>query len=253
MGKVIVSAGDVITAKLVEEAGFGGVWVSGFEVSARLGLADNGSITLTEMLNITKPIVDAVNIPVYVDTDTGYGNFKRTVREFEKIGVAGICVEDNVPELKINSLWGDKVPLMDIERFCRKIDVPHRLKIIARTEALIRGYGESEAIKRLTAYAGSGADILLPHTRDIENLISGYSIIAEKPLAIVPTKFPQLTNKQLFDMGYSMIIWANQTERVKIKSTRECLKSLKENDCALHIEENLSATLDDMKNLMPND
>ena len=271
MGQIIVSAADCVTAKLVEEAGFDGIWISGFEASARLGLADNGSITMTEMLNIAKPIVEAVKIPVYVDTDTGYGNFKRTVREFEKIGVAGICVEDNLPELKQNSLWGDKIPLMDMREFGEKIKSAgwenRKLIIMARTEALIRGYGFEEANKRLNHYSSCGADAVLPHVRDIKDLVSAEKytpiispivpFVQEKwwrvKTAIVPTKLPEMTNKQLFSMGYDLVIWANQTERVKIKSTRECLKSLKENDCALHIEENLSATLDDMKGLMPDD
>jgi phosphoenolpyruvate phosphomutase len=257
--QVIVSAGDAITAKLIEEAGFDGIWISGFEASARLGLADNGSITMTEMLNIAKPIVDAVNIPVWVDVDTGYNNFARTVREFEKIGVSDICIEDNIPELKQNSLWGDKIPLMNAEAFGIKIKVPHKLKIIARTEAIIRDFGIAEAKKRLAYYYENGADILLPHTRDanfilkdILNQITSEGII-EIPLAIVPTKFPYITNQQLFNMGYSMVIWANQTERSKIKATRECLGSLKASDCAEYIEAHLSATLDDMKGLMPND
>src|SRR5690348_4975451 len=114
---ILVSAGDAITAKLVEEAGFNGIWISGFEASARLGLADNGSITMSEMLNISQNIVRAVKIPVWVDVDTGYGNFQRTVREFERIGVAGICVQDDIPHLKQNSLWGGKTPLMPMEEF----------------------------------------------------------------------------------------------------------------------------------------
>ena len=251
--QIIVSAGDAITAKLVEESGFDGIWISGFEASARLGLADNGSITMTEMLNVAKPIVDAVKIPVYVDTDTGYGNFARTVREFEKIGVAGICVEDNLPQLKTNSLWGGQIPLMDMKEFGEKLNSAgawdeRKIKIIARTEALIRGYAPALAYMRLLHYSQCGADILLPHTRNHEAL---QKWDFGKPTAIVPTKFPFTTNKGLFEMGYSMVIWANQTERVKIKATRDCLKSLKDNDCALDIEQNLSATLDDMKNLMP--
>ncbi|GAH34452.1 unnamed protein product, partial [marine sediment metagenome] len=66
---VIVSAGDAVTAKLIEEAEFDGIWVSGFEASARLGLADNGCITMTEMLNTTKTIVDTTTLPVIVDVD----------------------------------------------------------------------------------------------------------------------------------------------------------------------------------------
>jgi len=252
--QVIVSAGDALTAKLVEQAGYDGIWVSGFEASARLGLPDNGSITMTEMLNVAKPIVDAVKIPVWVDCDTGYGNFKRTVYEFERIGVAGICVEDNLPHFKQNSLWGDKIPLMDAKDFGRKLNQvawdERKIKIIARTEALIRGYGFHEANERLCHYAECGADILMPHVRKSSDIVI-YSPHIKSIMAIVPTKFPEYTNKQLFEMGYSMVIWANQTERVKIKAIREALQSLKFNDCAKHIEENLSATLDDMKGLTP--
>ena len=252
MRKIFVSAGDVITAKLIEQAGFGGIWLSGFECSARLGLADNGSLTLTEMLNIARPIVEAVKIPVMVDTDTGYGNFQRTVREFERIGVDTICVEDNVEGLKVNSLWGQQIPLMKMEDFGRKIQVKRsKIKVMARTEALIRNYGEMEAVKRLAHYQACGADILLPHVRDEKDIL--WIGKSEFEYAIVPTKFPYYTNDKLFDMGYSYVIWANQTERVKIKSIRDALGMLKEKDCSQEIEDNLSASLDDLKGLTPDD
>lgn len=248
--QIIVSAADAITARLVEEAGFDGIWISGFEATARLGLADNGSITMTEMLNIAKPIVNSVKIPVWVDVDTGYGNFQRTVNEFERIGVTGVCVQDDLDGCKTNSLWGGKTPLMPIEDFCKKIDVKReKIKIMARTESIIRGYDMLETMKRLGAYTVF-ADVLLPHTREVEKLNYASEGI---PYAIVPTKFPHYTNRKLFKMGYSMVIWANQTERVKIKSTREALRILKDQDCALHIEENLSASLDDMKGLTPSE
>lgn len=252
---ILVSAGDAITAKLVEEAGFDGIWVSGFEASARLGLADNGSITMTEMLNVAKPIVDAVKIPVWVDCDTGYGNFKRTVREFEKIGVYGISVEDNLPK-KQNSLWGDQIPLMSCEEFGNMLNEvawdEREIKIIARTEALVRGYGSGEALRRLRHYAQCGANILLPHTRE-DSIMNPEIFDVELPFAIVPTKFPNKTNGELFDMGYDFVIWANQTERVKIKAIREALKDLKHKDCALGIEGQLSASLEDMKGLTPDE
>ena len=247
---VLVSAGDALTARLIQEKGFDGIWISGFEASARLGLADNGSLTMTEVLNIAKPIVDAVKIPVFVDTDTGYGNFQRTVSEFEKIGVAGVCIEDNVPEAKTNSLWGGKMPLMNAEKFGKKIQVKRdKIKIIARTEALIRGYGEKEARSRLDHYKDCGADILLPHARKSVDVLRVHGS-SKTPYAIVPTKFPGFTNKYLFGLGYSMVIWANQTERVKIKATRQCLGSLYSSDCAEYIEAHLGATLNDMKGLV---
>lgn len=251
INKIFVSAGDAITAKLVQEAGFDGIWISGFEASARLGLADNGSITMTEMLNVARPIVKAVNIPVWVDTDTGYGNFQRTVLEFQNIGVDGVCVEDNVPALKENSLWGGQIPIMDMKEFGQKIQVDRKtIKIIARTEALIRGYGEEEARKRIQYYKLKGADIILPHARKSVDILRVRASSVHQ-YAIVPTKFPYLLNKDLFALGYSYVIWANQTERVKIKAIRDALKCLKEHDCAGVIESSLSSSLDDMKGLMP--
>jgi len=68
---IIISANDAITAKLVEQYGFDGIWISSFETSARLGLVDNETINLTDMINIARPIVESVNIPVIVDADTG--------------------------------------------------------------------------------------------------------------------------------------------------------------------------------------
>ncbi len=259
---VIVSAGDALTAKLIEEAEFDGIWVSGFEASARLGLADNGCITMTEMLNTTKTIVDASTLPVIVDVDNGYGglhNFIRTVREFEKIGCAGVCVEDNIFP-KVNSLWGGKLPLLSMEEHGVKIRAGKDAQktkdfvIIARTEALIRGYGMQEAIKRAKHYAKCGADMVLMHSREStgkEALKIPSQWQLSVPLVIVPTKFPQLTNRKLFDAGFSMIVLANQTERVKIQAIRESLKLIKRHDCIGPIEKGLSATLDDMRDLTP--
>lgn len=262
MRMVLVSAGDAITAKLVEQAGFDGIWISGFEASARLGLQDNGSITMNEMLDVARPIVKSVKIPVWVDVDTGYGNFARTVKEFEDIGVAGVCVQDDIPHLKQNSLWGGQVPLMDMKEFGEKLNSAgafdeRKIKIMARTEALIRGYGFDEAGKRMRAYFESGADVIMPHTRDEKFIWSNNKLMVvnypyenyQVPMAIVPTKFPHYSSQKLFDMGFSMVIWANQTERTKIKAIRECLGSLKGSDCAEYIEANLSATLDEMKGL----
>lgn len=252
MSRILISAGDAITARLIQEAGFGGVWISGFEASARLGLKDDGSITMTEMLNIARPIVRSISLPVFVDCDTGYGNFQRTVDEFSAVGVHCVCIEDNLPD-KENSLWGEKRPLLDSDLFCKKLDVKKRnIKIMARTEALIRGYGIEEAILRANKYINAGADIALIHTRDTtgEEARSIPKIWNTRaPLAIVPTKFPNLTNSELISYGYTYIIWANQTERVKIKSIRTALKDMKENDCALNVENSLSATLDDMRGL----
>jgi len=259
---VIVSAGDAITARLIEEAEFNGIWISGFEASARLGLADNGCITMTEMLTTAKTIVDATTLPVIVDVDNGYGgihNFIRTVKEFEKIGCSGVCVEDNVFP-KQNSLWGGKISLLPMEEHGKKIRAGKDAQktedfiIIARTEALIRGHGMREAVKRAEYYADCGADIILIHSREStgkEALSIPKHWKKDLPLIIAPTKFPHVTNKKLFDAGFSIIALANQTERVKIKAIRESLKIIRTQGSVYPIEKGLSATLDDMRDLTP--
>jgi cytidyltransferase-like protein len=258
----LVSAGDAISAKLIEEAEFDGIWVSGFEASARLGLADNGSITMTEMLSISKAIVESSSLPVVVDVDNGYGgihNFIRTVKEFEKIGCAAVCVEDNIFPKK-NSLWGGKTELLSMEEHGSKIKAGKEYQktkefmIVARTEALIRDYGMKEAIKRANYYADCGADMILIHSRDTtgkEALEIPKNWKRDVPLVIVPTKFSHIKNSSLFDAGFSVVILANQTERVKIKSIRQFLKEVKASDTINAVEKSLSASLEDLRNLTP--
>lgn len=259
---VIVSAGDAITAKLVEQAGFDGIWVSSFEVSARLGLVDNGTITMTEMLEIAEPIAKATNLPVIIDVDNGYGgihNFIRAIKEFEKIGCAGVCIEDNLFP-KQNSLFGGKIPILPMEENGKKIHAgksaqqTKNFMIIARTEALIRGYGIEEAIKRAEYYARCGADRILIHTRDPSGQ-EAFEITKKwklkTPLVIVPTKFPHIKNQTLFEAGYSIVVLANQTERVKLRSIKESLEVIKKLDNMNMIERGFTASLDELRDLTP--
>ena len=239
--QIIVSAGDSLTAKLVEKMGFDGIWVSGFETSARLGLPDNGSITMTEMLRETEKIVKAVSIPVYVDVDTGYGNYKRTVQEFRDIGAAGICVEDNILP-KTNSLWGDKQVLKDPQAMADMLSsVKYKdFTVIARTEALIRGFGGHIALERAKLYAETGVGMVCIHSRDskgVEALQMALEWKSEVPLCSIPTMFPQVTSDELFKAGYSMVVWANQTERMKLKAITQGLKELKLSGHASSIED----------------
>lgn len=258
---VVVSANDAITAKLVEEFGFDGIWVSSFESSARMGLVDNETINLTDMLTITIPIVNSVNISVIVDADTGYGGIEqvvRAVREFEKIGVSAITIEDNIFP-KSNSLWGGKLELLSMEKHGAKIKAAIDVRkskefcIIARTEALIRGYGIKEALKRANYYADCGADLILMHSREITGTVALEVPKFWKrcvPLVIIPSKFPHITNEQLFSAGYSIVIYANQTMRSKIYGVKKILKILKSEGNAKAIEPYISS-LDEFRNLTP--
>src|SRR5215218_7988786 len=96
---VLAGAHDGLSARLVQDAGFNGVWASGFEISASHGVPDASILTMTETLDAARKMSEAVRIPVIADCDTGFGNAInaiRTVHAFEAAGVAGMCIEDNV-------------------------------------------------------------------------------------------------------------------------------------------------------------
>jgi len=259
MKKVFVSANDALTAKLVEEAGFDGIWVSGFEVSSSLLLVDNGVITHTELVNVTKTITDATKLPVVVDCDSG-GSIHQAIRlakELVKVGAWGMCIEDN-PLNKTNSLWEAKTVLASKEEHGAKIKAIKKyapgIKVIARTEALIRHLGMAEALLRAEYYVDCGADLVVIHSRETTGKealsIPGYWKL-KVPLVCIPTKFPHINNNELFDAGFSMSIWANQVLRTKILAVRNMLKELKKTDSAVNIEKSFSVSLDDLRSLTP--
>ncbi|MBC7238532.1 MAG: isocitrate lyase/PEP mutase family protein, partial [Chloroflexi bacterium] len=177
---VVPGAHDVISAKLIEKHGFKALQVSGFGLSASLlGLPDMGFLSFFEVLTLTRNIVNAVNIPVMADADTGYGNAinaMRVTEEFIKIGAAGMNIEDQVFPKRCGHLEGKEI--IPIEEMVLKIKACAKVRdkldpdfvINARTDAIALG-GIEEAIKRGNAYAEAGADIIFVEApRNIEEV-----------------------------------------------------------------------------------
>ena len=159
------------------EAGFDGVWASGLEISASYGLPDANILTMSEYLERATEMNEATSLPVIADCDTGYGNVNNVihmVEKYEKAGIAAICIEDKLFP-KVNSFIEGRQDLADIEEFCGKIRAVKNTQknpdfmVIARVEALIAGWGMKEALKRATAYAESGADAILIHSKKRDN------------------------------------------------------------------------------------
>src|SRR4051794_13071509 len=152
---VLAGAHDGLSARLVQDAGFEGVWASGFEISAAHGVPDASILTMTEMLAASRQMSEAVAIPVIADCDTGFGNainVIRTVRAFEAADVAGICIEDNVFPKRCSFYPGVKRLLADTDEQTLKIRAAvdagsPDFVVIARTEALIAGWGLEEALR----------------------------------------------------------------------------------------------------------
>ena len=121
---VLGGAHDALTARLVQEAGFEGVWASGFEISASHAVPDASILTMSDMLDASQRMAEAVAIPVVADGDTGFGNainVIRTVAAFERAGVAGICIEDNVFPKRCSFYPGVKRALTDVDEQALKI------------------------------------------------------------------------------------------------------------------------------------
>lgn len=243
--KRIISAGDAATAKLIDRAGFDGIWVSSFECSTRMGVPDDGKITLRQMVDIVRPISLGVSLPVFVDVDTGYGDFRRTVRMMEDIGVAGVCVKDTTSPQ--NSLWQSGGKLLNTLDFISKISMNCNLKVIARTEALVLGYSKEDTLELMARYA-EFADMVIPHAVRREQIIEKPKGWGGKPWAIIPSRFENLPHSYFEAIGYDMVIWANQMERVKLRAAKNCLASIRDNDGAVEIEK-FAITLEQMRGL----
>ena len=240
---VTVGAHDAMTAQLVESYGFDAVWVSGLGVSTMAyAMPDLNLITMPETLEAAIRMDRATELPVVVDCDNGYGglsNLVRTVREFERAGISAICVEDNTFP-KRNSLLGEETEraLIPAEEQARRISAAKAAQetddfvFIARVEALIAGYGVEDACERADAYVDAGADAILIHSRDktlfeIEDFLERWQGTGEVPLVAVPTLFPSFTVDQLGEMGFRLVIFANQPMRAAVSAIEQTLEVLR--------------------------
>jgi phosphoenolpyruvate phosphomutase len=240
---VAVGAHDAMSARLIGHYDFDAVWVSGFGVSAMAyGLPDLNLVTMTETLAVTRTIEGVTDLPVVVDCDNGFGGFSNVVRtavEFDRAGVAAVCIEDNLFP-KRNSLYQgqSKRDLIATKEQARRLKAAVEGKdseafvVIARVEALIAGHGVEAAIDRATAYADAGADAILIHSKDktlteITGFLDAWhSTGITTPLVAVPTLFPDYTADELHEKGFSMVILANQPMRAAVKAMEDTLEIL---------------------------
>jgi len=234
-----VGAHDALSAKLIERAGFDAIWASGFGISASLKCIPDGSfLTMTEQLEVTRNIVEAVEIPVIADCDTGFGNalnVMRAVQDYEKAGIAGVCIEDNVFPKRCSFYAGVRRELVSVDEHAGKVraaksaQASREFVVIARTEALIAGWGQEEALKRAEAYAAAGADAVLIHSKsptfdELRAVSRQWS--GRVPLVVVPTIFGAVTAEELERHGFKIVIFANQVIRTAIKAMRDTLDVL---------------------------
>jgi phosphoenolpyruvate phosphomutase len=259
--RTLVAAGafDGLSARLVEQAGFDGIWLSGFGASvATKALPDLSLVTQTEILNIARNITAAVALPVIADCDSGFGdenNVRHAVDEFERAGVAAVCVEDNEYP-KRNSFYRVSRTLVTCSAMAAKIKAGVAARqssdflFIARTEALIADLGLEEALRRAYAYEDAGADALVIHSHNWPQLHRfAESWKGSVPLVAIPTAFPEVSVHEMQEAGIRIVIFANQALRAAARSMQAVLSELNRElrGCAV---EGRIASLEEMEDLV---
>ena len=243
----IMEAHNGLSAKIVEEAGFKGIWASGLSISTALGVRDRNEASWTQVTDVLEFMSDATSIPIMLDGDTGYGdfnNFRRLVKKLCQREIAAVCIEDKVFP-KTNSLIDGDQTLADVDEFCGKIKAgkdsqsDEDFSVIARVEALIAGWGMDEALRRAEAYHRAGADGILIHSRksSAEEILAFAKVWANRgPLVIVPTAYYATPTEQFRNAKVSMVIWANHNLRASLDAMREVSGRIHREESLIGIE-----------------
>ena len=228
---------DGLSARLVEEAGFEAAYLSGGAVARSMGIPDIGLVTMSEVIDRAAQVVAAVKIPIIADADTGYGNavnLVRSVREFERTGVAAIHIEDQITPKRCGHLDGKEViPLAEMEKKLQAALASRSdpdFSIIARTDA--RGvHGFDDAIRRGRAFAELGVDAVFVEAPQSEAELEEIPrALANVPLLVnvfKGGKTPMLPVERLQQMGYRIAIYPSETQRAAIHAMRQALGLLK--------------------------
>jgi methylisocitrate lyase len=221
-----------LCAKLIAEIGFDGVYVSGGVMSNDLGLPDIGLTTLEQVSYRSGQISRVTDLPTIVDIDTGFGNCKKTIEEFEKKGLAGCHLEDQIAEKRCGHL--DNKELVSTEEMVKKIKECVKSRkdknflIIARTDAN-SVEGLDATLERIKAYENAGADMVFPEAMKDESEFERVRKISKGYLLANMTEFgkSKLLNKtQLENLGYNLVIYPVSTQRLAMQNVEIGLKSI---------------------------
>ena len=236
--KTIVAPGahDMLTAKIIGQLGFDAVYMTGYGQSAsHLGKPDVGLMTMSEMVARAANMVECAGVPVVADADTGFGNavnVMRTVREYEKAGVAVIQLEDQVMPKKCGHMIGREV--ISMEEMVGKIKAAcdarqGDMMIMARTDARTV-YGIEEAIKRGLAYKEAGADIIFiesPESKEEMMLINKEIPGLTLANMVEGGRTPIFKNDELESFGYNLVIYPTASTYVTTKAMIDLWEGLK--------------------------
>jgi phosphonopyruvate hydrolase len=227
---IAMASHNPLAAKLAAQAGFDAIWGSGFELSAAYAVPDANILSVDTHLELMRAIGEVQDAPVIADIDTGYGNAVNVaylVPRYAAAGVAAVVIEDKTFPKDSSLRPGGRQVLVPVKEFQGKIEAA-RLSdgplVVARTEALIAGLGQAEALRRGVAYAEAGADAVLIHSKENtpdEILEFARAWPGQVQLVLVPTSYPQLSFAEIAALGkVGLIICANHAIRAAVAAMR---------------------------------
>jgi phosphoenolpyruvate phosphomutase len=247
-----MEAHNGLSATIVEEAGFPGIWASGLGISASLGVRDSNEASWTQVLEVVEFMSDATTIPVLLDGDTGFGNFnnaRRLVQKLEQRGCAAVCIEDKLFPKTNSFIAGEKQALADLDEFTGKIKSMKDAQsdpcfcVVARLEAFIAGWGLDEMLRRAEACHKAGADALLIHSKwktPDQVLAFAKAWGGKCPLIAVPTTYYSTPVEVFEQAGFNLVIWANHNCRAAITAMQHVSRTVFQERSLLNVEDKIA-------------
>ncbi|WP_377299451.1 oxaloacetate decarboxylase [Rhizobium sp. SGZ-381] len=234
----VPGAANALSARVIEDLGFEVVYLTGAGLAnTTFGVPDIGLTTLTEVVSAASAISDAIDLPIIVDADTGFGNplnMVRTIRSLERAGAAGIQIEDQVFPKKCGHFSGkDVIPLSEmLDKLKAALDtrIDPDLQIIARTDAAAVE-GLDRAIERAQAFAEIGADLTFveaPRSLDELAQIPGKIAVPQVANIVFGGKTPDPGRSEMTKMGFSLVLYANAALQASVRAQYEVLGALKQ-------------------------
>ena len=236
---------------------FDGMWLGSFADSVIKGKPDTESVDVTSRLRTLNDILEITTKPVLYDGDSGGTNeqFAFLVRSLERLGVSAAVIGDKVVSRSGGASSEIRQAQIDIQAFCDKIhegkaaQITDDFMVIARCESIVTGAGEDDAIARSRAYLEAGADGILIHSKsDTPDEVLSFAkrfraeVSADKPLVVMPTTYPQITEGELAAAGINIVIYANHLLRAAYPAMKKCAERILECDRAQEASEELCAS-----------
>ncbi len=237
---------NALTGMIAKKEGFRALYVSGASFSASQGLPDLGYFSVENLASYVRNLYRAVDLPIIVDADTGFGkamHLPHTIMELEEAGAAAIQIEDQDLPKKCGHLESKK--LISTQDMCQKVRAAKKtrknLLIVARTDAYSL-LGIDEAVKRANAYIEAGCDIVFPESLDTKEAFCEFSKRVSIPLLANMTEFgktPYYTAEMFQQWGYQIVIYPVTTLRVAMKAAEQVLQLIQEEGTQQNLIKNM--------------